>query len=308
MKRGVVIERLQQWIEDHPNSTPEQQEAYARTLGESIDNRFGEMNRDNLFWPKAMKDAASLALLSYSWVLGGARMVASAAGELGRTALKGEELGPNAEYLLASAVTSAVLNSVYQYIHTGTLPSSPSQAIWPASGGKQNAAGTTKPEQVVLPTGHWNQFAEYMHDPLGELYNEGSIGAKVLYDALRNRDYRNLPIAKPWSQWHGQWAKELPPAVWSYAKWLTGNAVTPISLQTYYNRNKGTGISKAETLLGVRPAPAQVVAPERLNQFQRKADRDLWKKKLKSDNRLEGRHESKGPGADISDAYKKLAE
>ena len=46
------------------------------------------------------------------------------------------------------------------------------------------------PEQVVLPSGHWTQYAEYMHDPLAELYNEGNIGAKVFWDMLHNKDYQ----------------------------------------------------------------------------------------------------------------------
>ena len=78
MKRGVVIERLGQWVKEHPDAPYEEQLAYARKLGDSVDNRFGEMMRDNLFWNRTLRDAAQFGLLSYSWVLGATRMAVGA--------------------------------------------------------------------------------------------------------------------------------------------------------------------------------------------------------------------------------------
>lgn len=293
MKRGVIIERLQQWIKEHPNSTQEQQLAYARQLGDSVDNRFGEMMRDNLFWNRTLRDAMQFGLLSYSWVAGAGRMLSGAAKESYQTLRHGRELGPNAEYLLANAVTAAVANSVYQYLHTGEGAQGPKDLFFPRTGGTQQVGNQSAPERAVLPSGHWTQIAEYLHDPLAELYNEGNPGAKVFYEALTNRDYRGMPIAKPRDLWQDDWLKEVPDAVWQYAKYIGGQALTPISIQSYFNRNKGTGITPAETIgMGARPAPAFISAPDIMERYQQIRDKKQWKAKERSDRRLEDRRET----------------
>jgi len=294
MKRGVTIERLQEWLKANPQATFEEQKAFARALGDSVDNRFGEMMRDNLFMNKALRDAMQFGLLSYSWVLGATRMAVGAGKELYQTARTGKDLGVNAEYLIANAVAAATLNSMYQYLHTGKGPDSTKDLFFPKTGGRQYVGKQQVPERAVLPTGHWTQMAHYMHDPLAELYAEGNIGAKVLYEALQNKDYRGDPIAKPTALWSPDYMKEVPDAVWRYFKYISNQAVTPISVQSYYNRNKGTGITPAETLMGGRPAPAFIASPEATEGFERKADQRLWKSKLKSDARLKARRENEG--------------
>lgn len=296
MKRGVILERLQQWIEEHPASTEAEQMEYARKLGDSVDNRFGEMMRDNLFWNRALREGMQFGLLSYSWVAGASRMATGAAKETYRTVRHGDELGPNAEYLIANAVTAAMLNSAYQYMHTGQGPQDTKDLFFPRTGGQQYVGKAQVPERAVLPSGHWTQYAEYMHDPLAELYNEGNIGAKALWEALHNRDYRGLPIAKPADLWSPDYMKEVPDAAWRYFQYIGGQALTPIAIQSYYNRNKGTGINPAETLGGARPAPAFVASPETTDRFGKKEDQRLWKAKVKSDARLKGRKENVLPG------------
>lgn len=296
MKRGVILERLQQWMAEHPQATEAEQLTYARQLGDAVDNRFGEMMRDNLFWNRTLRDAMQFGLLSYSWVAGATRMVGGAAKELYRTGKHSDELGPNAEYLIANAVVAAALNAAYQYMHTGQGPQDIEDLFFPRSGGKQYVGKAQVPERVVLPTGHWTQIAEYLHDPLAELYNEGNPGAKIMWEALHNRDYRGMPIAKPTDLWSADYLKEVPVAVWRYMQYIGGQALTPIAVSAYYNRNKGTGITPAEAIgLAARPAPGFISAPEKIEQFSQKADRRLWKAKQKSDTRLKSRKGSAAP-------------
>src|ERR1017187_3353783 len=50
----------------------------ARKVVDSVENRFGEMNFDNLFWNRTWKTALQLAFRSVTWKLGTAREITGA--------------------------------------------------------------------------------------------------------------------------------------------------------------------------------------------------------------------------------------
>lgn len=301
VKTGAIVERLRLWLDQHPDSTPKEQEAYAVQLGNSVDNSFGEMMQSNLFWHRALLNVLQVGFISMGWVAGAGRMVKGAAEEAYATARHGAELGPNAEYLMANLVVAGVISTVYQYLHTGQPPQDAKDLLWPKTGGVQHVGGATVPERASLPSGHWNQFSEYLHDPLQELYNEGNIGAKVFWEALHNRDWKNQPIAKPWALWSDDWLKEIGDAAWRYGIFLSNGAVTPIAISNYMRRQQGTGISPQETVfMAARPAPAVISAPQVGANFERKDALREWKSKTRSDRRMQNRLESNQPAPPVS--------
>jgi hypothetical protein len=75
LKKGAFFAEMHDWLDKNPNANWEQQKAKAREIGDSMDNRFGEMMRDNLFFNKVTQQTLQLGFLSYSWVIGGTQEV-----------------------------------------------------------------------------------------------------------------------------------------------------------------------------------------------------------------------------------------
>lgn len=70
IKAGAFADNMGQWLKRNPNASAGDQLAAAREIWDSIDNRFGEMARDNIFWKQTHKQAAQVSLRSWSWTIG----------------------------------------------------------------------------------------------------------------------------------------------------------------------------------------------------------------------------------------------
>ena len=79
IKNGAFYDTMHDWLEANPNAPHEAQVAMARRIWDSIDNRFGEMVQDNIFWNKTLKQTAQLGMRSYSWNLGTVREIGGGA-------------------------------------------------------------------------------------------------------------------------------------------------------------------------------------------------------------------------------------
>ena len=84
MKNGAFYDGISTWLRAHPQATDAEATAYARKLSDIIDDRFGEVNQDNIFWNKALKQAAQLATVSYSYEMGTLRSFGGAAADIAK--------------------------------------------------------------------------------------------------------------------------------------------------------------------------------------------------------------------------------
>jgi hypothetical protein len=74
VKAASLLEKISNIYKEHPElERPENNDkrlVAVQKAGKQVDLRFGEMNWDNVFWPKAWKDVAIGSLLSASWQMG----------------------------------------------------------------------------------------------------------------------------------------------------------------------------------------------------------------------------------------------
>lgn len=278
IKISANISELHDWLQDHPEASEQEMDRKAQEIGNSIDNRFGEMMRDNLFWHQLTRQTLQTALLSYSWVAGGARMLKGIPDTM-KTALgkvgigEGQELSSNAKYLFGMAATYAAVNGVRTYLGTGQAPDDWKDFIYPRTGGTTPQG---KEEREILPS-HIGQFTNYLHDGIGELGNEASPGLKLMYHLLANKDFRGLPITNENNSWFDEqrWG--------DYAKYVL-HEETPIGLKNFLQGpKKGSEISPAEQALGVRQAPRFITDPEGYKKMMENVNNSEYKKKQRSD-------------------------
>lgn len=282
LKNAAFYDEMQDWLRAHPMAAGEEQAAHARRIWDSIDDRYGEMVMDNLFWNKSMKQALMLSTVSLGWELGTARAFGGSAVDAARF-LKSGELSPRLRFGMALPVSMGILNTAYQYLKTGTTAldsDTPGKDLIAPRTGATTKTGV--PEPAIGP-GYEKDILGYWQSGIGHL---GSVNPMVRLigqgiNVARGgelSDYAGRPVVPRWQAGHGAthgqpswYPKELPnlpPWVWAYTDHVLGQ-VAPIGLQQQLRKQPGTAISGAETAMGIREAPQWLEDPAKVARLQK---------------------------------------
>lgn len=271
IKNGAFYETMSTWLEHNPGASIAEQEQAARVILDSIDNRFGEVVHDNIFWNKTLKQVSTLMLRSYSWNLGTVREIGGGVKDIAA----GQLNSPRAAYVIALPVVFGMTNAVYQMLKTGKPPESEQDLIAPQTGGIDPATGL--PERLA-PVGYMKDVFGWYEDPIQEAKNKIAAGPSLVGAMATGRDWKGDPIAPP--------DAGVPEHVKEYAKYVM-SVFTPISLKNEMERKRGTAISRAEQFMGLRPAGRAYVDPEGLRAIKEAKAQREWKRKVKSEARRE---------------------
>jgi hypothetical protein len=288
IKNGAFYHNMSGWIETHPNASLNEQLQAAREIVDSIDNRFGEMIQDNIFWNRATKQSAMLAMRSYSWNMGTIREIGGGALDLARG-----RWSPRAAYAIALPISVAAINSVAQYLMTGELPKDEQDLMAPRTGGVTTGASVpsmrpfgrstaaTVPERLLMPGYEKDVFAWY-NDWQAAAAGKIGTAARTADELYQNRDWRDLPIVNP-EHSVPQWVKE-------YLNYAT-QSFGPISVrQAIKGQEVGSKIPTWMGAMGFRPAPKALEDPAGSREGQRRRNEKAWKLKEKMDLRDRMRH------------------
>ena len=288
LKRGAWAKAMEDYVAAHPNLEHKELEEYGRKMLDSIDNRFGEMQTDNLFWSKTAQQGLQMALLSPSWTFGTAREIGGGLANLPKSiagvAAK-EGVDPKTAYNIALAMHTATMGGAITYLMTGEKPHGEDFIAGRTGGTTTYGSGkfeTTVPERAALPGYQKDVLAAVMGDPMAELWAKTNIPIKAGKELLENKDWRGDPIyGKP----EGVEASGL-------GDYLT-DMVSPISVvNAGKGQQAGSKIGTAATLAGVRPSPRYVqdaegsaATHEALNKrdWERKAKREANDKRKRGD-------------------------
>ena len=259
LKNAAVYETLHDWMEMHPNASYDEQVAEARNIVDAMDDRFGEMIQDNIFWNKTMKQLSQLALRSYSWDMGTIRLLG------GLRDLAQGKMTQKATYALAMPIVAGTMAAVYMKLKTGKNPEQWSDLVFPQTGGTTAGSAPDRSQQYYtrkgppVPqkarlAGYEGDYAGWIHDPRQEALNKLATGPRLILQPLLSggKDTQGFPIA-PEAEWL--------PWITDYFKYVE-QAVTPISIKNVekpeYPGNKIGGI---EQFFGVREAPVYAEDP-----------------------------------------------
>lgn len=281
LKNGANYERLRQWVDTHPMATREEQKAAARAIVDSTDNRFGEMIQDNVFWNKGLKQAAMLAMRSWSWTVGGViRELGGGARDFMKAPFTGKWTD-KMDYAIALPLVYAFQSMMLQYLYTGEGPKDMQDLLGPRTGGKDARNG--RPERLLAPGYMKDVFGFYMH-PVDEAKNKIGTAPRMTLETLTNSNWRGDPIFSP--KGHDEWTPQhVPQWMKDYFSYITEN-VGPITLRNIAKGQKtGSEIGPAGTALGVRPASSYISDPQGYENMMEKIHGSKWKTKLRHDQR-----------------------
>lgn len=257
MKTAAFAVNVNAWMKANPDFTPQDLQNAAIKIGKSIDNRMGEMAHDNMMMNRALRDAASMTLRSFSFTIGGVfREIGGGTLSLAKGAMKGENrlslssknYDPRSAYAVAFPIAVASMGMLYQFLKTGKGPDEWRDLIWPETGGKQAGVGKGRsvPERALLP-GYHKDIAAYIAHPTREAQNKlaglwTAIGEQIAGE--RMTEVGKVPIVPP--------KATLGEAALARAK-AFGEKATPIFVRTATKTpQKQTNISYPEQLVGLR--------------------------------------------------------
>lgn len=308
IKAGITFDALQSWLDANPTAGHEAKLAMTRRIVNSIDDKAGEMNQDNLFWPKAVKQALNLLTVSVGWEFGSLR-AAGIAGNNTDTRFTMDRL----RWLVSLPIVNGIMGSIYQYLKTGTTPWETTTPLldtqFPRTGGHTLQYGQYVPERVAIPGYPDKDFSQWYKLGLNApdwikmaqdtakgimqkgnpavqtlsdfLFGEDEIGHKVSHLPMQALHYpfnqpdiynlkRNMPTGTQWMI-----PKEFP----QYMSDLWGHMM-PIFLQAASRTERGSHITGVDRMLGVREAPGFVDNPQGYAQSQQRQNTYLDKQEL----------------------------
>lgn len=259
-KAGAFAELATRAMEELPeDATIDDFRAAASTIQDSIDNRYGQMVYDNLFWNKTFKDLAMLSTRSLGWNLGSIRELAGGAVDLVKMSqsppaagapFEGStgELSPRAAFTMAYPMVIGMLGATYQYLMTGKGPEELKDYFYPQNGG---TTPDGNPDRSTFP-GFWQDVPSYVRDPWGTLKNKSNPMLSTLNQMLRNEDYYHREIMNRNDPWVKQAMQEAA---------FIGRQAEPLSVRNMLEAHqRGDDLStEALAAFGVKPAPNRAI-------------------------------------------------
>ena len=244
LKASAWGDMMTNWLRRNPLASEERVVAQGQYLTRAMDNRFGEMNQDMLFWPRAAKQAINAATVSLGWEYGTLRALGNGVREAFPVGSKG---AANLQYLIAYPLILSLASSLYMHLKTGhtpldakTLGGKATLAATPWSGGTDEQGGmqlVRPPSESSVVEALYHQYQLGMSDPTWFMRSRLNGVAGVFSDFIQGQfgDFFNAGGSR-----------------------LLDNmvhAVTPISLQQILHHPKGQNINWWERVGGWSAAP-----------------------------------------------------
>jgi hypothetical protein len=252
MKMGTMAEMAKADLERlGPRATTEDALRLMAETVNSVDNRMGEVARDNLFWNRYASDAAMILMRADQYFLGTVREIGGAAADIVRqplNAMRGRPVNlKRLSYVQSMILMHMAASAIYQKLHTGKWPEETKDYFFPKNG-QIDAEG--RPERASFPSYIKDAFAFATH-PVRALENRVAPALSMFSELLRNADFYNVEIRHP--------DDKLPRQAAETGKYAAQQFI-PRSVESYQREAK-LGASpelRAEQFFGITRAPAEV--------------------------------------------------
>lgn len=284
IKNGAFYDTMSQWIEANPTAGKAEQQAAAVKIWDSIDNRFGELVQDNIFWKQHMKQVSMIAMRSYSWNMGTVREIGG-----GMQDALAHKFSPRVAYIIALPIVYGTVGALYQYLKTGKKPETSQDLMAPQTGGTDPKTGM--PERMIMP-GYMKDVFGWEEDPVKTATNKASALVTTGINMATGKDWKGDPIREPAEDPNAPYEQTAPAWLKAYFNLATEN-ITPITARGEgpFNRlltgrkPEGTNITVGEELMGLKPTGKKFVDPEGYKAAKERRAKLDWRKKQKYDAR-----------------------
>jgi hypothetical protein len=181
-----------------PGLTNEEIQLVCQRASASVDDLFGQVNYDNLFWDKTIKDIGFMSVRSLGWTGGTIRAIGGGIIDIGESASripKGQGPTFRTNYLTGLITTTGLWGSMLYYMFNGKSPDK-LQDIWIIPTGLKNPDGTEL--SISLPS-YMKDAAAYIKDVLDAKYGrtlskKASPFFSEAIELMYNQDFFKQPV------------------------------------------------------------------------------------------------------------------
>lgn len=260
VKLGVFSDMAQNWLRDHPNASPEEVSAAMTQIVDSVDNRLGQLNYDNLFWNKTLKDLAFVTTRSVGWNLGTVREIGGGLADLASLPRHGR-FTERMAYTVAMPILTGTVGAIMTYLATGQGPQSMLDYFYPPTGGSDENGVQ---ERRSIP-GYMKDVIAFSKDPQQTVLNKMSPLLATANEVRQGKDYYGRMIYNPLRD---------QSMTRAYLDYLL-NQAAPFTLRALQKQQE-EGLSPMDQALaawGFQPAPKSITQPERSEMFRLREQR-----------------------------------
>ena len=258
MKNGAFRQNMGEWLVQNPTAPLEEQTAAAMKIWDDIENRFGLMTHDNIFWDNKLKEGLQLGLTSYSWQMGAGRNLGGGAAQWAlhptRFSMKSPNYDPRLGSTLALAITVATMSAAYQYLKTGQPPQDVNDLLAGRTGGKTSSG---QPERAILP-GFQKDVYGWLHDPLAEAQNKLGVVPRTALEMVTNKGWVQTKKGPRYGMISNP-AEPITSQIQERATHAAKNFIPIVGQQIMgTNTNPASNITVGERAASIRPAPKYI--------------------------------------------------
>lgn len=235
-------------------ATIAQQDQKLREVWDSMDNRFGLLRYENLFWNNAFKDALMSVIRAVGFTGGSFREFGGAfPAQIGRTAknaggAKLPPIHPKMLHLISTLLVFMMLGAAWMKLTSGKWPQDRKDIFHPKNGEIDPSTGEERRDDVI---GYLRTLQTWTHDVKGAALGSVQSLYTSLLEAIENQDYNRNQVWDP----DDPWTKELLDAV----KHVLG-AARPIPIQNA-ERNAVPGATKLQRVAEVLKTALKPTVP-----------------------------------------------
>jgi ddrB-like ParB superfamily domain/phage-Barnase-EndoU-ColicinE5/D-RelE like nuclease1 len=252
IKMGTMAEMAEAELKRlGPDADPADVRRVMTEVVNSVDNRMGEVARDNFFVHRFLKDASMFLMRADQYTLGTVREIGGAGVDLVRQpyrASRGEPVNlKRIAYVGSMLMTHMAIAALYQYLHTGKWPEEAEDYFYPKNGETDE---NLKPQRTSLWT-YVKDVHSFARHPWRTIENKVAPAIALALSLIQNRDFRNVqirdadaPATEQAKQTAGYVAKQFEPRSVENARRERGLGATPGQL--------------AEQFMGLSPAPSDL--------------------------------------------------
>jgi hypothetical protein len=243
-KQGYYVDRQGRRY-DRPSDTE-----VARKVWRLIEDRFGELNYDTLFWNQTFKAAMQLMFRSVTWKFGSIEAFGRAAAGQGKEFIdafkerRAPQLHRNMAWLFGIFLLTAAIGIVISKALGRHTPKNLTDVVFPRIDPNDSSV------RVSIPT-YFKDLVHLVHSPTG--YVKASLAGWIgrVAEMLSNKDYYGVQIRDtdaPATKQALQMGKH------------AAESLLPFSVRGYKNlsANQENTIRKVGALFGVNPAPRYI--------------------------------------------------
>lgn len=288
VKKAAWSGEMADFIRRNPNADRNTVLNRAREVMDSMDDRFGEMNQDNLFWNRTLKQTLNLATVSIGWEYGTLRAFGGGIKDIA----SGKLDSTRARWMVAFPVMNAIMNNAYSYMMRQPFTWNQSQPLINTFMAPQTGGETKNGSEVAILPGYQkeeiNVFQRALRTPdfWGVIQQLGGYAASKLnpfWQAIYNlASDSEEPDRSKSMRIKLEAAQGAPPSWWQTLWHVVHNATSPISTSQEFK--PGTAVPQWQRFLGARPGGAALTNPTAAVE----TEKYFHDKELKEDQRALG--------------------